>query len=189
VLQPPMFDPGSDDAYNYGATGATIGHEISHGFDVRGSRYDGDGNLRDWWTPEDRARYQALSDRLTRAFDAFEPLPGQHVNGTLTLGENMADLAGLQLAHDAWRASLNGAEAPVIDGLTGEQRFFLGYAQSFMGKRREAALIALLKSNPHAPERYRVNGIVVHLDAFQTAFDVHPGDPMYVPPGDRIRLW
>ncbi len=189
VLQPPMFDPTADDAWNYGATGATIGHEISHGFDVRGSRYDGDGNLRDWWTPGDRARYQALSDRLKREFDAFEPLPGQHVNGTLTLGENMADLAGLQLAHDAWRASLSGAEPPVIDGLTGEQRFFLGYAQSFMGKRREEALVALLKSNPHAPERYRVNGIVVHLDAFQTAFDVRPGDPMYVAPQDRIRLW
>lgn len=189
VLQPPLFDPQADDAYNYGATGATIGHEISHGFDVRGSRYDSDGDLREWWTPEDRARYQAISDRLVRAFNAFEPLPGRHVDGTLTLGENMADLVGLQLAHDAWRARLNGVEPPVIDGLTGEQRFFLGYAQSFKGKRREVALIALLKSNPHAPERYRVNGIVVHLDAFQAAFDVRPGDPMYLPPQDRIRLW
>lgn len=189
VLQPPLFDPRSDDAYNYGATGATIGHEISHGFDIRGSQYDGRGNLRDWWTPQDRARYRALSERLTRQFDDFEPLPGVHVNGTLTLGEAMADLAGLQLAHRAWRASLNGAEPPVIDGLTGEQRFFLGYAQSFKGKRREAALVALLKNNPHAPEQYRVNGIVLHLDAFHAAFDVRPGDPMYLAPQDRIRLW
>lgn len=189
VLQPPLLDVSADDAYNYGATGATIGHEISHGFDLRGSRYDADGNLREWWAPEDRARYETMSRDLAKTFDAFEPLPGQHINGTLTLGESMADLAGLELAYDAWRDSLGGRTSPVIDGLTGEQRFFIGYAQSFMGKRREAALSSMLKTNPHAPEPYRVNGIVRHLDAFQTAFDVQPGDPMYTPPEARIRVW
>lgn len=189
VLQPPLFDAGADEAYNYGATGATIGHEISHGFDLRGSRYDAEGNLREWWTPEDRARYEAMSARLAATFDALEAMPGQRVNGKLTLGENMADLAGLELAHDAWRASLKGRAPPVIDGLTGEQRFFIGYAQSFMIKRTDAALAIMLKANPHAPERYRVNAIVGHLDAFHDAFGVRPGDAMFIPPEARLRVW
>lgn len=189
VLQPPLFDASADDAYNYGATGATIGHEISHGFDLRGSRYDGEGNLKEWWTPEDRARYEAMSARLIQVFESFEPMPGQRVNGKLTLGENMADLAGLELAYDAWRASLKGRKPPVIDGLTGEQRFFVGYAQSFMVKRTDAALAIMLKTNPHAPERYRVNAIVGHLDAFHDAFGVRPGDPMFIPPEARLRVW
>ena len=189
ILQPPLFDPSADDAYNYGSTGATIGHEISHGFDSRGSRYDAKGDLRDWWTPDDRRAYDARTDLLVREFDGFEPIPGYHVNGTLTLPENIADLAGLEIAHAAYLRSLNGGQPPVIDGLTGDQRFFLGYAQSYLGKRRDELLIAQLKSNPHPPERYRVNGLVAHLQAFYDAFQVGPGDRMYIPPEQRAVLW
>ncbi len=186
VLQ--LFDP-VDDAYNYGNTGATIGHELSHAFDNRGSQFDGDGALRNWWTPEDRRRYQAQTDKLVRQFDAFEPLPGRHVNGALTLPENVADLAGLGIAYKAYLASLHGRAAPVIGGLTAQQRFFVGYAQSYLGKRRDALLAAQLKSNPHAPERYRVNGVVMNLDAFDHAFAVSPGDALYLAPNARARLW
>jgi predicted metalloendopeptidase len=189
ILQPPLFDPEADDAYNYGSTGATIGHEISHGFDNRGSRYDAKGDLRDWWTAEDRRAYEAQTVRIVRQFDKFEPIPGIHVDGALTLSENIADLAGLEIAHAAYRKSLDGREAPVIDGLTGEQRFFLGYAQSYLGKRREELLMAQLKSNPHPPERYRVNGLVAHMQAFYDAFGAGSGDGMYLPPEERAVLW
>ncbi|HEY3636900.1 MAG TPA: M13 family metallopeptidase [Rhizomicrobium sp.] len=189
ILQPPLYDPAADDAYNYGSTGATIGHEISHGFDNRGSQYDSDGNLRDWWLPEDHRRFKVMTDRLVAQFDAFEPIPGYHVNGALTLPENMADLAGLEIAYKAYIASLHGRTSPVIDGLTGAKRFFIGYAQSYLGKRREALLIAQLKNNPHAPERYRVNGVVMNLDSFVDAFGVKRGDKMYLPPGARVRPW
>jgi putative endopeptidase len=189
ILQLPVFNPNSDDAYNYGATGATIGHELSHGFDDEGSQFDSDGNLRDWWTPDDHAKFKAKTDKLVLEYGAFEPVPGFKVNGAVTLGENIADIAGIEIAYKAYIASLGGKPAPVIDGLTGDQRFLIGYAQSWMDKTREAALIAQIKADPHAPEKYRTNGVVVHLPAFYSAFAVKPGDKMYVPPQDRVTLW
>lgn len=189
ILQPPLFDPRADDAYNYGSTGATIGHEMSHGFDNRGSQYDAAGNLRDWWAAADHARYEARTARLVRQFDAFEPLPGEHVDGRLVLSENIADLAGLSVAWHAYRKSLGGRTPPVIDGLTGAQRFLLGYAQGYLGKRRDDALLALIKTNPHPPERYRVNGIVVHFQPYYDAFDVKPGDPMFLATDQRAAIW
>lgn len=189
ILQPPLYDPNADDAYNYGNTGATIGHEISHAFDNRGSQYDGDGALRDWWTPQDHAAFKTRTDLLIKEFDSFEPVTGHHVNGTLTLPENIADLAGLEIAYKAYVTALKGHEAPVIDGWTGAQRFFIGYAQSYLGKRRQELLIAQLASNPHAPEADRVNGIVPHLDGFYAAFAVTPSDKMYMAPERRVDLW
>jgi putative endopeptidase len=189
ILQPPMFNPAADDAFNYGSTGATIGHEISHGFDDRGSQYDSDGDLRDWWTPEDHANFKAKTDKLVKEYDAFEPVPGFHINGALTLGENIADIAGIEIAYKAYIASLKGHTPPVIDGMTADQRFYIGYAQSWLGKRREARTIEQLKSNPHSPEKYRVDGVVVHMPSFYTAFSVLPNDSMYRQPEDRVTLW
>jgi len=189
ILQPPMFDPAADDAFNYAATGATIGHEISHGFDDRGSQYDSDGNLRDWWTPEDHANFKAKTAKLVKEYDAFEPVPGFHINGALTLGENIADIAGIEIAYKAYIASLKGHTPPVIDGMTADQRFYIGYAQSWLGKRREARTIEQLKSNPHSPEKYRVDGVVVHMPSFYSAFSVLPNDSMYRQPEDRVTLW
>jgi predicted metalloendopeptidase len=189
ILQPPMFKPAADDAFNYGSTGATIGHEISHGFDDRGSQYDSDGNLRDWWTAEDHANFKAKTEKLVKEYDAFEPVPGFHINGALTLGENIADIAGIEIAYKAYVASLKGHTPPVIDGMTADQRFYIGYAQSWLGKRREARTIEQLKSNPHSPEKYRVDGVVVHMPSFYTAFSVLPKDNMYRQPEDRVTLW
>lgn len=189
ILQPPAFDAAADDAFNYGSAGATIGHEISHGFDDQGSQYDSDGNLRDWWTPEDHAKYKAKTELLIKEYDAFEPVPGFHVNGALTLGENIADIAGIEIAHKAYLASLNGRAPPVIDGMTAEQRFYIGFAQSWLGKRRDEATIAQLKSDPHSPERYRTNGVVVHMPSFYNAFSVVPADKMYLAPELRVTLW
>ena len=189
ILQPPAFNAAADAAFNYGSTGATIGHEISHGFDDKGSQFDSDGNLRDWWTAEDHAKYKAKTDRVVNEYDAFEPVPGFHVNGALTLGENIADIAGIEIAHKAYLGSLDGHAAPVIDGMTAEQRFYIGYAQSWLGKIREARLIELIKSNPHSPEKYRVNGVVVHMPSFYSAFSVQPTDKMYVAPEARVSLW
>lgn len=189
ILQPPAFDPAADDAFNYGSAGATIGHEISHGFDDQGSQYDSDGNLRDWWTPEDHAKFKAKTELLIKEYDAFEPVPGFHVNGALTLGENIADIAGVEIAHKAYLASLNGRAPPLIDGMTAEQRFYIGFAQSWLGKRRDESTIAQLKSDPHSPEKYRTNGVVVHMPSFYSAFSVQPGDKMYLAPEQRVTLW
>jgi putative endopeptidase len=189
ILQLPVFNPNAEGAFNYGATGATIGHEISHGFDDEGSQFDSDGNLRDWWTAEDHAKFKANTDKLVREYNRFEPVPGFHVNGELTLGENIADIAGIEIAYKAYIASLNGRAPPVIDGLSADQRFYLGYAQSWLSKTRDAALIELVKSNPHAPEKYRVNGVVVHMPSFYDAFAVKSGDKMYLGPEDRVTLW
>ena len=189
ILQPPAFNPAADDAFNYGSAGATIGHEISHGFDDQGSQYDSDGNLRDWWTAEDHAKFKAKTELLIKEYDTFEPVPGFHINGALTLGENIADIAGIEIAYKAYIASLNGAAPPVIDGMTAEQRFYIGFAQSWLGKRRDASTIAGIKSDPHSPEKYRVNGVVIHMPTYYSAFSVKPGDKMYLPPGDRITLW
>jgi putative endopeptidase len=189
ILQMPVFNADAEDAFNYGATGATIGHEISHGFDDEGSQFDSDGNLRDWWTKEDHAKFKAKTDKLIKEYDAFEPVPGFHVNGALTLGENIADIAGIEIAYKAYLASLNGRAAPVIGGMTANQRFYIGYAQSWLDKTRDDALIAQIKSNPHAPEKYRVNGVVVHMPSFYDTFDVKSDDKMYLKPEDRVTLW
>lgn len=189
ILQPPFFNPQADDAVNYGAIGAVIGHEISHGFDDEGSQYDGNGNLRNWWSAEDRARFAALTARLVEQYQAYEPLPGQRVNGRLTLGENIADNAGLAIAYKAYRLSLGGHEAPVIDGLTGDQRFFIGFAQVWRSKVKDEQLLKQLVSDPHTPAMFRPAGAAVNADAFHQAFGTRPGDRMYKAPEDRIRLW
>ncbi len=191
ILQPPFFDLAADDAVNYGAIGAVIGHEIGHGFDDQGSRYDGQGNLVDWWTPEDRARFDELAARLIEQFDGLVPRglsPGHGVNGALTVGENIGDLGGVAVAYEAYRISLGGQPAPVLDGLTGEQRFFLGWAQAWRGKAREAEAIRLLTIDPHSPPEFRCN-IVANLAEFHEAFDVHPGDGMWRDPADRVVIW
>jgi predicted metalloendopeptidase len=189
ILQPPFFDVTADDAVNYGAIGAIIGHEFSHGFDDQGRKSDGHGNLRDWWTEEDAAEYVRRADVIVAQYDAYSPIEGANVNGRLTLGENIADLAGLTLAYRAYRRSLNGEEAPIIDGLTGDQRFFYGWAQAWRSKARDEALHQQLMTDPHSPGEYRTNGIVQHLDAFHEAFGTQPGDGLWRAPADRIRIW
>ena len=188
IMQPPFFDPAADPAVNYGAIGAVIGHEISHGFDDQGRQYDASGTLRDWWTPADAAAFTARADRLVRQYDAYEPLPGVHIKGALTEGENIADLSGLRIAYEAYHLSLGGRPAPVIDGLTGDQRFFLGYAQVWRGKRRDAAKLAQLTVDPHSPGEERVDE-VRNFDPWYAAFDVKPGDRLYLKPEDRVRIW
>jgi putative endopeptidase len=189
ILQPPVFDPNADDAVNYGAIGAVIGHEISHGFDDEGSKFDGDGNLRNWWTDADRAAFDARTATLSGQYDAYEGVPGLNVNGKLTLGENIADLAGLTIAIYAYHLSLGGTQAPVLDGFTGDQRLFLAYAQYYRGKRRDDFERQLLLSDPHSPDRYRAIGTPRNLDAWYAAFGVQPGDKYYLPPEQRVRLW
>jgi len=189
ILQAPFFNMAAEDAMNYGAIGAVIGHEIGHGFDDQGSKYDGDGNLRSWWTDEDRGAFDVLGKKLVAQFDTYEPLEGQSINGKLTLGENIGDLAGVTIGYRAYKISLNGEEAAVIDGLSGDQRFFMGYAQVWRSKKREDRLRAQLLSDPHSPGEFRVNGIVSNVEAFYQAFDVKEGDGMYLKPADRVSIW
>jgi endothelin-converting enzyme/putative endopeptidase len=189
ILQPPFFNMKADDAVNYGGIGAVIGHELSHGFDDKGSQYDGDGNLRNWWTPEDRKEFESRATGLVAQYDQFSPLPDMQVNGELTLGENIGDLGGLNVAYHAYRLSLEGEPAPVIAGLTGDQRFFLGWAQIWRRLYREPELRRRLLVDPHSPSRYRVNGIVTHMDAFYDAFEISPDSAMHIPPEKRVRIW
>jgi putative endopeptidase len=189
ILQPPFFDAGADDAANYGAIGTVIGHEISHAFDDHGSKFDGDGNLRNWWTDEDRARFETRTRRLVAQYDAFTPLPGYQVNGALTLGENTADNAGLAIAVRAYRLALRGCEGPVIDGFSGEQRLFISFAQIWRDEVRDAARIERLKVDPHAPAQFRANGSLRNQDSFIAAFAVRAGDAMYLAPEQRVSLW
>ncbi|WP_066825777.1 M13 family metallopeptidase [Sphingomonas mali] len=190
ILQPPFFDPAADPAVNYGETGATIGHEMGHGFDDEGRQFDAQGKLRDWWTKESADRYTAHAQKLVAQFNGYEPIPGVHIKGELTLGENLGDLGGLEAAYAAYRRYVSRhGEPPVIDGYTGDQRFFIAYAQSWQGKAREGALRAQLLSNPHSPEEYRVNGIVRNMDAWYAAFGVKPGDKLYLAPEDRVHVW
>jgi putative endopeptidase len=189
ILQPPFFDMRADDAVNYGAIGAVIGHEISHGFDDKGSQSDGDGNLRDWWTKEDRAKFQAKADMLTKQYDGYSPLPGYNVNGALTLGENIGDNSGVAIAYKAYKISLGGKPAPVIDGLTGDQRFFMGFGQVWRSKMREAQQIVQVKTDPHSPGQFRANGTMMNQPAFYEAFGVKQGDKMYLAPQDRVTIW
>lgn len=189
ILQPPFFDMTADDAVNYGAIGAVIGHEISHGFDDQGSQFDGDGKLRNWWTDEDRKAFDALGARLVAQYETYEPIPGHKLNGKLTLGENIADLSGLQIAYKAYHLSLGGKAAPVIDGLTGEQRFFLGWSQAWREKVREERSLQLLTIDPHSPPQFRANGAAVNHDGFHAAFGTRPGDGMFKAEAERIRIW
>ncbi|TPW11568.1 MAG: putative endopeptidase, partial [bacterium] len=162
---------------------------IGHGFDDQGRKSDGDGVLTDWWTAADAERFKQRSDMLVTQYSAFSPLDGMNVSGELTLGENIGDLGGLEIAYHAWKLSLDGKEAPVIDGLTGDQRFFLGYAQIWQGKMRDALMATVITSDPHSPNEFRVNGALRNMDAFYEAFDVKPGDSMYLAPEARVRIW
>jgi putative endopeptidase len=188
ILQPPFFDPNADPAVNYGGIGAVIGHEISHHFDDQGRKFDPKGSLTDWWTEQDVARFKAYTDRMVKQYAEYEPLPGQRINGELTLGENMADLAGLQVAYDAYRMSLKGQPAPQLAGFTGDQRFFLGYGQVWRRKYRDAVLQRLLASDTHSPSHYR-SAVVRNIDAWYAAFNIQPGRRLYLPPEQRINVW
>lgn len=191
ILQPPFFNASVDPAVNYGAIGAVIGHEIGHGFDDQGAKSDGTGLMRDWWTQQDLAAFKALGDRLTAQYNAYCPLDDGKtcVNGRFTLGENIGDLGGLNLAYRAYRMSLEGKEAPVIDGLTGDQRFFLAWAQVWRATNREDALRQRLMTDPHSPEEFRVNGVVRNMDAWYKAFNVTPDSKLYLPPEKRVHIW
>jgi putative endopeptidase len=191
ILQPPFFDMQADDAVNYGAIGAVIGHEIGHGFDDQGSRSDGDGNLVDWWTEPDRKQFEVRTKMLIEQYNEFVPaqLPGQHVNGALTIGENIGDLGGLSISYKAFRRSLKGKEAPTIDGLSGDQRFFLGWAQAWQSKARDAFLARQLATNPHSPPEFRCNGVLRNLPEFYAAFGVKEGDKLWLSPERRVRIW
>ncbi|RZM10205.1 MAG: M13 family peptidase, partial [Sphingomonas sp.] len=188
ILQPPFFDPNADPAVNYGAIGAVIGHEISHHFDDQGRKFDAKGNLTEWWTPQDVTRFKAYTDRVVKQYAAYEPLPGAHVNGELTLGENMADLAGANVAYDAYKISLKGKPAPVVGGYTGDQRFFLGFGQVWQTKARDASVRQQLTTDPHTPGNWRAY-VVRNLDPWYPAFEVKPGQAYYLAPADRIKVW
>jgi predicted metalloendopeptidase len=189
ILHPPFFNVAADDATNYGAIGAVIGHEISHGFDDQGRKYDGQGNLRDWWTAEDGERFKQRAAKLTAQYSGYSPLEGMNVNGELTLGENIGDLSGLAVAYKAYQLSLHGQPAPVIDGFSGDQRFFMGWSQVWRRKYREEDLRSRLMTDPHSPSEYRCNGIVTNMNEFYRAFDLKPGDKLYRPPEERVEIW
>ncbi|MFC0634126.1 M13 family metallopeptidase [Brevundimonas balnearis] len=189
ILQAPFFDPNADPAVNYGGIGGVIGHEIGHGFDDQGRKSDGDGVLRDWWTPADAQAFEARTARLGAQYDQYEPLPGYRVQGGLTMGENIGDLAGVTLALEAYRLSLDGQPAPVLDGVTGDQRVFYGWAQVWRGAYREDAMKNMVATDPHSPPQFRVIGPLRNIDAWYDAFDVQPDDANYLAPEDRVRLW
>ncbi len=189
ILQPPFFNLEADDAVNYGAIGYVIGHEMTHGFDDQGRKSDGDGNMREWWTKEDAKNFKERAQVMVDEYDQFSPIDSMHVNGKLTLGENIADFGGMVISYDAYHMSLNGKEAPVIDGFTGDQRFFLGLAQVTRGKMREEAMRQRLMTDPHSPGQYRCNGILANLPAFYKAFDVKEGDGMYRAEAIRVDIW
>jgi endothelin-converting enzyme len=188
-LQPPLFNLAADDAVNYGAIGSVIGHEISHGFDDSGRQYDGDGNLRDWWTADDDEKFKQRAGGLVHQYSSFKALPDLNVNGELTLGENIGDLSGTTVAFAAYQKSLAGAEAPVIDGYTGPQRFFLGYAQSRRGKWREGLLREVVLTDPHSPDEFRANGVVANMDEFYEVFGLREGDKLWRPAAERVKIW
>ncbi|MBV9516032.1 MAG: peptidase M13, partial [Mycobacteriaceae bacterium] len=192
ILQPPFFDADADDAANYGGIGAVIGHEIGHGFDDQGAKYDGDGNLVDWWTDEDRSEFGARTKALIEQYDTYTPRAltnGHHVNGAFTVGENIGDLGGLSIALLAYQLSLHGEQSPVIDGLTGLQRVFFGWAQVWRTKSRDAEAIRRLAIDPHSPPEFRCNGVVRNIDAFYDAFGVGHEDALYLDPAQRVRIW
>jgi putative endopeptidase len=189
ILQPPFFDLNADDAVNYGAIGAIIGHEIGHGFDDSGSTFNGDGELKDWWTEKDKEEFKNRTRSLIAQYNEFKVFDDLNVNGEFTLGENIGDLGGLGIALKAYKMSLNGKEAPVMNGFTGEQRVFLGYAQAWLGKSREQALRMQVNTDPHSPSLFRVNGVVRNIPEFYTAFGIKPGDSLYIEPEKRVKIW
>lgn len=189
ILQPPFFDLNAEDAVNYGAIGAVIGHEIGHGFDDMGSTFDGDGAMRNWWTDFDKEEFKKRTAALVEQYNSYEVLPDVHVNGEFTLGENIGDLGGLSIALKAYKMSLEGKESPVLDGFTGEQRVFLGYGQTWLNKQRDEALRVQISTDPHSPADYRVNGIVRNVPEFYTAFDIKETDSLYLSPEERVKIW
>jgi len=189
ILQPPFFDPQADPAVNYGAAGAIIGHEVMHGFDDQGRKFDSTGTLKDWWTAADAARFKALTADLGKQYSSYEAAPGVFINGELTMGENIGDMSGLEVAYEAYKMSLKGKPAPVIDGLTGDQRFFLAFAQTWRGNQRDDAIKTQVASDPHSPRRFRVIGPVRNLDAWYEAFKIGPDSKYYIPPEKRVRIW
>jgi len=189
ILQPPFFDMKADDAVNYGGIGAVIGHEISHGFDDQGRKFDGKGVLRDWWTDKDNELFMARANALVKQYNAFSPIAGMNVNGELTLGENIGDLSGLAVARKAYQIALDGKTAPVLDGFTGEQRFYLGWGQVWARNYRDDELRKRRKTDPHSPSEYRANGILRNMPDFAKAFDVKEGDKMFLPHDQVVRIW
>ncbi|GER07562.1 peptidase M13 [Iodidimonas muriae] len=189
ILQPPFFDPNADLAVNYGGIGGVIGHEMGHGFDDQGSKSDAKGVQRNWWTDEDRANFDARTKSLGSQYDSYEPLEGQFVNGSLTMGENIGDLGGLSVAYEAYKIATEGQDIPVIDGLTGDQRFFLGWAQVWRAKDRDESMLRRIKSDPHSPAEFRVNGVVRNMDVWYDAFGVTEDDDLYLPPEERVGIW
>ncbi|HEY4281657.1 MAG TPA: M13-type metalloendopeptidase [Chthoniobacterales bacterium] len=189
ILQPPIFDPNADPAINYGAAGGVIGHELTHGFDDQGRKIDASGGLRDWWTAEDAETFKQRAEMLGAQYSKFEPLPGVHVNGELTMGENIADLGGVVLALEAYRTSLKGQEAPIVDGFTGEQRVLLGWAQAWRGKVSDDFVRKQVVSDPHSPRQFRVNGPMRNVDTWYDAFKVQPGEKLFITPNDRVKIW
>ena len=189
IMQPPFFNINADDAVNYGAIGAVIGHEISHGFDDQGSQYDGHGNLRDWWTKEDHEKFSAKTQQLIKQYGSYSPVAGYPVNGELTLGENIADNSGLAIAYKAYLISLNGKPAPILDGYTGEQRFYIGFSQVWRGKIREQEAISRIKADPHSPPQFRVLGTLKNQPGFYKAFDLKETDKMFLPAAERVIIW
>jgi putative endopeptidase len=189
IIQPPFFNPEADDAVNYGAIGAVIGHEMSHAFDDQGRKSDGSGNLRDWWTPADAAAFNARAEALAAQYDTYSPVEGMHVNGQQTLGENIGDLSGVAIAYRAYHMSLNGKPAPVIGGFTGDQRFFLGFGQVWANLSRDEAMRRQLLSDSHSPAMYRSVGPLVNFQPFYDAWGLKPGDKMWKEPDQRIKIW
>ncbi len=189
ILQPPFFNLEADDAVNYGAIGAVIGHEIGHGFDDAGSTFDGDGVLRNWWTDEDKAEFEKRTSKLVEQYSAFAPFDDLNVNGEFTLGENIGDLGGISIGLLAYKMSLNGEESPVIDGLTGVQRVFLGYGAVWRNKYRDKTMRLLIGTDPHSPSMYRANGAVRNVPEFYEAFDISETDALYLAPEDRVKIW
>ncbi|MCJ8268656.1 MAG: M13 family metallopeptidase, partial [Psychrosphaera sp.] len=189
ILQPPFFNMKADDAVNYGGIGAVIGHELGHGFDDSGAQYDGDGNLRDWWTSVDKAEFKKRAKQFSDQYSQFKPFDDANVNGELTLGENIGDLGGMIVALEAYHLSLEGQASPTLDGFTGDQRFFFGWAQVWRRKYREEALRQRLMTDPHSPSEYRVNGIMWNMPEFYQTFDVKAGDKLYLKPEDRVKIW
>jgi endothelin-converting enzyme/putative endopeptidase len=192
ILQPPFFDPNADPAVNFGAIGVAIGHEIGHGFDDQGSQSDGHGVLRNWWTQPSRDEFEARADRLVAQYDLYSPIEGVTVNGRLTLGENIGDLAGINVSYAAWKAFEQehyDGEAPVLDGFTGDQRFFLAFAQLWRNIATDQAVQQLALTDPHSPGQFRANGIVRNFDPWYEAFDVTPDNDLYLAPNERVRIW
>jgi putative endopeptidase len=189
ILQPPFFDMTADDAVNYGGIGAVIGHEIGHGFDDQGSTFDGTGAMRNWWTAKDQSEFKKRTNALKAQYSEFKVFPDLNVNGDFTLGENIGDLGGLTIALKAYKVSLDGKPAPVMDGFTGEQRVFLGWAQVWLNKSTDEALRSQVGTDPHSPAKFRVNGVVRNIPEFYTAFNVKPTDSLYIAPEKRVKIW